>query len=616
MKIADLVKKRENLFLLFILVVAFILRFFKLGHESFWLDELHTMADTNPSIPFSRLFHYLATSDLHPPLFFFFERFIFSIFGRSEVIGRFFPALAGVAGVWAMYLLGKEILNKNLGLIAAAFTSVNYFDLYYSREARPYTLLFLMTTFSFIFLIRLIKNGRSRDMWYYSLFALATMYTHYYGNFLVCSQFCVAFIFWLSSKDKPLYLKRFALSGLVIALGYIPWIPFFMNLSGIKTFWIESISQQFIFDYFNAYFGNSDFLKPLLVVLLVFYLINVLRSDRRKSGEHGSDPLVFSFILFSVSLVVTYTVPYIRSLLVVPMLFDRYTIVVLPIFLMAVAYGAELIADKLVKAVVFWIFIGWSLLYVGLTNNIYTTTHKTQFREMAAFMTADTIESQYPVLNERTPHQNRYYMDQFNYRGPVFEEPRASVIDSLVHSSSPKYKVNGFWLMDAHFASDPATYLDPKTRSEVDSSFVLMKQQRFYDAWAQLYLSKKSIAGRLTTADFPPGDIADVGGKVVAIWSGFVTSNPRALPAGDYTLNILARGTPAQQVYPHVIVAVNGTKVGDYYATGNFQDVQLPYRHTGADSVRVTIGYDNDFTDLKTGDDRNLFLQNIDFIKQ
>jgi hypothetical protein len=473
-----------------------------------------------------------------------------------------------------------------------------------------------MTIFSFIFLIRLIKNGRSRDMWYYSLFALATLYSHYYGMFLVCSQFCVAFVFWFSSKDKPLYLKRFALSGLVIALGYIPWIPFVIKLSAMKTFWIGSITQGFVFDYFNAYFGNSDFLKPLLVVLLVFYLINVFRSDRRKSGEHGSDPLVFSFILFSVSLVVTYTLPYIRSLLVVPMLFDRYTIVVLPIFLMAVAYGVELIADKLVKAVVFWIFIGWSLLYVGLTNNIYTTIHKTQFREMAAFMTADTIESQYPVVNDKTPHQDRYYMEKFNYRGPVFEEPRASVIDSLVHSSSPKYKANGFWLLDAHGAVDPAAFLDPKTRSELDSSFVLMKQQRFYDAWAQLYLSKKMIAGQLTTADFPPADIADVDGKVVAIWGGFVTSHPIALPAGAYTLHILARGTPALQVYPHVIVSVNGTRIGDYFATGTFQDVQLPYRHTGVDSVRVTIGYDNDLTDPRTGDDRNLFLQNIEFIKQ
>ena len=62
-------------------------------------------------------------------------------------------------------------------------------------------------------------------------------------------------------------------------------------------------------------------------------------------------------------------------------------------------------------------------------------------------------------------------------------------------------------------------------------------------------------------------------------------------------------------------VTVNGTKIGEYFATGDFQDVQFPYHQKGADSVRVTIGYDNDFMDPKTKDDRNLFLQKIDFIK-
>jgi uncharacterized membrane protein len=614
MRTLDLLKKRENLFLLFILVTAFILRFFRLGYESFWLDELHTMIDTGPTVSFSKFLHYLATSDQHPPLFFFVERFIFGIFGRSEVTARLFPALTGVASVWTMYLLGKEILNKNLGLIAAAFTCVNYYNLYYSREARPYILLFWMATLSFIFLIRLIKNLRSRDMWYYSLFALATLYSHYYGMFLVCSQFCVAFIFWLSSTNKPLYGKRFALSGLVIAVGYIPWIPFVLILSRMKTFWISNLTEQFVFDFFNAYFGNSDFLKPLLVMLLLFYVINVFRSNGRKPGEPGSDPLVFSFVLFSVSLVVTYTLPYIRSMLTIPMLFDRYTIVVLPIFLLAAAYGVQLIADKLVKSIVFWIFIGWSLVYIGLTNKYYTTVRKTQFRELAAFITAGSMESQFPLLNEKSPHQNRYYMDKFNFRGTVFEEPRAAVIDSLLHSSSPKYKASGFWLMDAHNAADPATYLDPKTRSEVDSSFILVKEHRWFDTWAQLYLSKKMIEKEMTPADFPPASIADIGGKVVAIWGGFVTSNPVALRPGDYSIRILARATQALKVYPHVIVSVNGTKVGECDASDTF-DADFPYHQAGADSVRVTIGYDNDLMDPKTGDDRNLFVQKIDFIK-
>lgn len=118
----------------------------------------------------------------------------------------------------------------------------------------------------------------------------------------------------------------------------------------------------------------------------------------------------------------------------------------------------------------------------------------------------------------------------------------------------------------------------------------------------------------MTPADFPPASIADIGGKVVAIWGGFVTSNPVALPPGDYSIRILARATQALKVYPHVIVSVNGTKIGECDAADNF-DADFPYHQTGSDSVRVTIGYDNDLMDPKTGDDRNLFVQKIDFIK-
>ena len=617
MKILESLRKKDNLLLLFILIAAFILRFYKLGYESFWLDELHTMNEADPALSFRQLFYYLSTSDQHPPLFFLCERFIFGIFGRSEIIARFFPALVGTASVWAMYLLGKEILNKNLGLIAAAFTCVNYFDMYYSREARGYILVFLLAALSFTFLIRLIKSLRTRDMWYYTLFALLTMYTHYYGIFLVCSQFCVAFILLFSSENRIVYLKRFALSGLLIAVGYSPWIPFVLKMSKIKSFWIGPVSQDFILTFFNAYFGNSDFLKPVLAVLLIFYVLNVLRSSGRKLSDSGGNPLILSFVIFSICLVVTYTLPYIRSILVVPMLFDRYTIVVLPIFLIAAAYGVELIADKLVRYVIFWVFMGWSLLYICLTNPMYTTLHKTQFREMTAFMAADPDDGQYPVVNDKINWQEAYYITAFKYPGAFLSGPRAEMIDSLAHPPSSKYNKGGFWLIDAHGAGDPAAFLDPKTRSLVDSFFVMDKEKRFIDAWAQLYLSRQNSKIQLTPADFPPNTIIDYGGKVVAIWGGAVTSNPISIPQGDYTVRIFAKGTPAKDSFPHLVVSINDKIVGDYYTSDEFRKKEFTFKETKeSDSIRVKIELVNDLADPETGQDRNAFLSKIVFIKQ
>src|SRR5271169_3669259 len=107
-------KPYRNVLLLLILVVAAILRFYHLSYQSFGLDELHTMNEADPGIRWKEMLEYLRKGDQHPPLFFVIERMLFILFGSSEWVARGFAALCGLLGVWAMYGLGKELLNKRL----------------------------------------------------------------------------------------------------------------------------------------------------------------------------------------------------------------------------------------------------------------------------------------------------------------------------------------------------------------------------------------------------------------------------------------------------------------------------------------------------------------------
>lgn len=615
MKFLTVLKKREHRILAIILIVAFILRFYKLGHESFWCDELHCMNEADPSVPLGKLFDYLVFSDYQPPLFFLMQRIFFTIFGRGDVTGRLWPAIAGVLVVWAMFKLGKELLNERLGLIAASLTAINYFAIYYAREARPYSQLLLVSILSLLYLIRLIKTNSVRDMWLFAFFAAATMYTHYFGTFLVISEFCVAFLLFWVAADRKLYFKRFIIAWLFIAVVFSAWLPRMLKVNAMKTSWIASVSENFVWEFFGSFFGYSEFLKPLVVVLLLVYLMNVFRKGEAGLRSPLGSPLSLSFIVFAVVLFVSFALPYLRSALVLPILWDRYEIIVLPVYLAAAAYGLELIGDGWAKLVVFLLFVGWSGVYLVATNKMYTDIHKTQFREMTAFIAANPGDSRYPLVNDKIMWQENYYLQKFGVTGEQFIEPRAGVIDRILHDTTGKYAVDGFWLFDAHGAGEPSAFIDSNQRAAINKKFVLQKEGRWFDAWAQFYLSKKITPSQITTNDFPPADVADVGGKVVAVWSGFVTSNPIALPAGDYNMHITSRGTSALHIYPHVIVSVNGNKVGEYFVTEDYKDVQFPYHHNDADSIRVTIGYDNDYMDPKSHDDRNLFLQKIDFIK-
>ena len=146
-----------------------------------------------------------------------------------------------------MYLLGKELLSKRLGLIAAAITCVNYFNLSYSQEARDYIMAFFFAALSYLFLFRLIKTGSRKNVWFYALSALAVMYSHYYGIFLVVGEFLtVGFLWIMHPSDRKLLFRNFLIAGIIIFIGYLPWLSFLRDMAAINSFWIGPIDPEFV----------------------------------------------------------------------------------------------------------------------------------------------------------------------------------------------------------------------------------------------------------------------------------------------------------------------------------------------------------------------------------
>jgi len=612
----QLFKKAGNLPLIIIMLAALLLRVWHLNMQSLWLDELHTMREADPNISWKELFDYLACCDQHPPLFFIVVRILFTIFGHTPEVARFLPMVAGVTSVWAMYLLGKELLNKTLGLIAAAFTAVNYFAIYYSQEARGYIFVFLFSILSFLYFIRLIKNLRKKDVWLYALFTLLMLYSHYYSLFIVFSQFVIAFLLLFTAGDqRKLFIRQFIIAGIVIAVGYAVWVPFVLKMSQIHSFWIAPIPPDFFITYFKQYFGNSEFLQPLLVILLAYYCVRVFM-ERKQWHEARQSPLLLSFVVALLSILFTYLLPYLRSMLTVPMLFDRYTIVVVPLFLLCVAYGVELIQHKLVKYTVFGVFILLSLFNIVFTQKYYKDIHKTQYRELGALVAEG--RNQYPLIDEKTAWQFQYYLDYYGYKGTVLYEKSAGAVDSILKKSSPKYDLPAFWLVAGHGAGPVGSKIDTATRARLLKEYELMVERKFYDAWAQLYIRIGDTAINnfqlLKSGNFPPGAVINAyDDNVVAIWNGAVTSKPFHLKKGKFSVNVEALGTKARHSFAHLNVFVQGQKIGDFYTTDQFDIKTFSYvSPTDTDNATIKIELDNDYSDTK--DDRNAFIRSILFM--
>src|SRR3989339_214456 len=172
--------RKSSLF--WILLLAAILRICGLADESLWLDEAISAARISHS--YSDL---LSDADSHRqgPLYTLNEKAWCDEFGNDEFNLRFTAALFGICAVLLVYLLGKELYDRNAGLIAALFAAINPFAIHYAQEARPYSLFLLCSTASAYFLIRLLHGSKGvRDMIGYVAVSIAALYSHPFGPFL------------------------------------------------------------------------------------------------------------------------------------------------------------------------------------------------------------------------------------------------------------------------------------------------------------------------------------------------------------------------------------------------------------------------------------------------
>jgi 4-amino-4-deoxy-L-arabinose transferase-like glycosyltransferase len=178
------------------IVVGAALRFYALGHQSFWYDEWDTVFMTQQS--FGDMLNRLGPVELSPPVYFVVTWLWTVPFGDSEFALRSVSALAGIALIPVLYLAARDLVDRRAGLIVAWLAAVNPLLVWYSQEARSYSLMLLFTAAGFLFFVRALKDpdrGRPQLYLWGAASALA-MATHYLSAVLIVPE---AALLWLFS---------------------------------------------------------------------------------------------------------------------------------------------------------------------------------------------------------------------------------------------------------------------------------------------------------------------------------------------------------------------------------------------------------------------------------
>ncbi|NEO09175.1 MAG: hypothetical protein F6K49_11530 [Moorea sp. SIO3I6] len=135
-----------------ILLVATGLYLYQLGTESLWYDELFSINKTQSGIS-------LPPKNLTRP-FYFMILYIWMQFSTSTVWLRGLSVIFGLGSVFLIYLLGRRLAGKPVGLIAALLLTLSPLFINHAQEVRMYTLIPFLSLGGTLALAHALENPR------------------------------------------------------------------------------------------------------------------------------------------------------------------------------------------------------------------------------------------------------------------------------------------------------------------------------------------------------------------------------------------------------------------------------------------------------------------------
>jgi uncharacterized membrane protein len=168
--------KATRIWLLMVTWVAFFLRAATLANQSLWRDEVDAIRFSSWSLP--ELAAGLVQVSHNGPLYFLLLSFWRTFTGNSEYALRFPSAGFGVLLIPLGYALARRLgLSRRAGLLTGLLLTTSPYLLWYSQEAKMYTMLTALVGVAFLAYLKALAGG---GRWW-AVFVTATslsFYTH------------------------------------------------------------------------------------------------------------------------------------------------------------------------------------------------------------------------------------------------------------------------------------------------------------------------------------------------------------------------------------------------------------------------------------------------------
>lgn len=143
---------------------------------SLWLDELASMVFAHQ--PLDRLWSGWMLRETNPPLFYTMLRGWIGLWGEGDLAVRMLPVTIGMAGIGAIFVLGRAVGGVTTGLIAALLLAASSAHVGYSHELRGYGLTQTGALVALIGAVGFLRDRGRSSLALYVLGAAVALYAH------------------------------------------------------------------------------------------------------------------------------------------------------------------------------------------------------------------------------------------------------------------------------------------------------------------------------------------------------------------------------------------------------------------------------------------------------
>jgi hypothetical protein len=414
---------------LVVIFLAFFIRLNGLTFQSLWRDEVdaicfaqapllkelpQTALSFTPSCPpdIPELLAAFSNPGFNGPLYFLILRGAILLFGYSEFALRFFSLMCGVISVALLITLGTRWFNRAVGLIAGALLAFSAYQVWYSQEAKMYTLITLLALASIYFLRRAVEEGRLRFWIGVVVCTSCAMGAHILAALLVPVQVVLFVLWWPHSR-------RHLLAGLItlgcVTLPYLPvgWprvqMMFQPGETGFTRYtlseMISVLGRGYVSGILNA--GEERWILIVTGLAAALAIFGLLSIDTPRRPASRPDRLLTRLSIAAWALLPVTAIALIS--INRPLFTDRYLIWSQPAFYLAVALGVYALWEwfKPLAAIVLAVLIVMNGVgVITQTTQLFKSDFRSAARDVAQqIQPGDLVVFQIPHVQ----HTFEYY---------------------------------------------------------------------------------------------------------------------------------------------------------------------------------------------------------------